>query len=93
MSKGKYLPAMLSGVVDNNLYIYNAKGQSVESRLIDIYDEELDFPAYDIEGYDRYGYSAYLYGSYVGYGRGLDKNGYTANEYAAMSDEDFADFS
>ena len=46
------------------------------------------FTNYDDGGYDSYGYSAFDWeGNYVGIGGGVDRNGYTENEYLCMSDE------
>lgn len=49
------------------------------------------FPNYDEEGFDSYGYSAFdAEGNYAGIGLGVDRLGYTEDEYLCMSEEDFA---
>lgn len=50
------------------------------------------FPHYDHEGFDSYGYSAFnSEGKYVGIGQGIDRNGFSENDYLAMSDDEFED--
>jgi hypothetical protein len=56
-----------------------------------VYDEKTMFGNYDEEGFDRYGYSAFdADGNYAGIGSGIDRLGYTENDYLCMSEEDFA---
>lgn len=96
MSQGKYSPTMC--VKRDVEYIYNAYGKpcaewsrEVEANGV-VYDEKTMFGNYDSEGFDGYGYSAFdSEGTYVGIGTGIDRLGYTENEYMCMSIEDFCD--
>ncbi len=91
MSKGKYSPAWKKQPDD--AYIYNAVGEVpiwVYSKDGEPFREMIHFANYDVDGYDSYGYSAWSSdGEYVGPGNGIDRNGYTENEYLCMSDEEF----
>ena len=89
MSKGKYSPTAYS--VNPADYVYNALGETpVEWNREKDYDPETMSDCYDSEGFDWYGYSAYdAAGKYVGSCYGIDRNGYTENDYLCMSDEEF----
>jgi len=51
------------------------------------YNSETMFGDYDENGYDRYGYSAFDdEGNFVGYGQGVDANGYTEMDYLTLQD-------
>ena len=89
MSKGKYSPTVYSAnPVD---FIYNARGETpVEWNRENDYDPETMSNCYDSKGFNWYGYSAYSQdGTFVGYGNGIGRYGYTANDYRNMSDEEF----
>lgn len=98
MSKGKYSPAMTREQINrpDSDYIYNADGQippewtlELEAKGVE-YDQRLHFANYDKDGYDTYGYSAFdANGNYVGEQRGVDRWGYTEDEYLCMSEDDF----
>lgn len=46
------------------------------------YDTKTMFVDYDDEGFDSYGYSAFdIKGNFVGHGRGIDRYGYTEDDY------------
>lgn len=90
MSKGKYSPTAYS--VNPADCIYNARGETpVEWNREKDYDPETMSDGFDSEGFDWYGYSGYdVNGKYVRSGHGIDRNGYTENDYMNMSDEEFA---
>ena len=96
MSKGKYSPTPWKRNrdrdEDENDFIYNAKGElpAPYDHTKDTLIEEIHIDGYDKEGYDSYGYSAYTRnGKFVGCGQGVDRNGYTEDDYLMMSDEEF----
>lgn len=92
MSKGKYSPTVYAHKHqgDYTQYKYNAKGEMPVQFDRDRYNEETMFVNYNSEGFDSYGYSAYSQdGTFVGSGYGIDRNGYTENDYQNMSDEAF----
>lgn len=94
MSKGKYSPTVysLKHQGDRTQYKYNAKGEMPEKFDHDQYNEETMFDNYDSEGFDSYGYSAYSHdGTFVGVGNGVDRKGYTENDYLSMSDDEYED--
>ena len=90
MSKGKYSPTVYSRKHQGD-YIYNARGETpVEWNREKDYDPETMSDDYDSEGFDGYGYSAYSKdGTFVGSCCGIDRNGYTEDDYQNMSDEEF----
>lgn len=99
MSKGKYSPTVYCHrYYDGRTFDKNCYGQipaewskEVADRGV-VYDEKTMFANYDSEGYDSYGYSAFdRDGVYVGIGSGVDRQGYTENDYRSMSDEEFED--
>lgn len=94
MSKGKYSPALTREDVDRpySEYKYNADRQIPPpyDPEKDTYDERTHFDNYDENGYDSYGYSAFLEDStFVGLGQGIDRWGYTEDDYLTMSDDYF----
>lgn len=94
MSQGKYSPKSVHGKV----YKYNCFGKLPESWTNELaeqgvkYNEQTMFVDYDDEGFDRYGYSAFdKVGDYVGMGNGVDRAGYTEQEYLCMDEDEFQD--
>lgn len=88
MSRGKYSPAY--SPISEVGYPYNARKELPVEWNKENYCEETMVGHYDAEGYDHYGYSGYESdGNYVGMGEGVDRNGYTENEYLRMSDEEW----
>lgn len=87
MSRGKYSPNCPSG----KQYIYNCYGKVPAPYNGDksTWDEKTMFADYDDEGFDRYGYSAFSAdGTYV-FGAGIDREGFTENDYLQMDDDEF----
>lgn len=92
MSRGKYSPWCYNNRQKDTEYIYNCYGEVPAIWDKDNYDEKLMFENYDSEGFDSYGYSAFDEdGKYVGIGSGIDRYGYTENDYLSMSDDKFED--
>lgn len=90
MSRGKYSPWCYNNRQKDTEYIYNCYGEVPAIWDKDNYDEKLMFENYDSEGFDSYGYSAFeLNGTYAGIGSGVDRYGYTENQYISMTDEYF----
>lgn len=90
MSRGKYSPWCYNNRQKDTEYIYNCYGEVPAIWDKDNYDEKLMFEIYDSEGFDSYGYSAFeLDGTYAGIGSGVDRYGYTENQYISMTDEYF----
>ena len=90
MSRGKYSPWCYNNRQKDTEYIYNCYGEVPAIWDKDNYDEKLMFENYDSEGFDSYGYSAFeLDGTYAGIGSGVDRYGYTENQYISMTDEYF----
>ncbi len=95
MSQGKYSPRCPHA--KDNAYVYNRNchGQEITDRTMGLntrYDDKLHFPNYDDEGFDSYGYSAFNKdGKFVGHGLGVDRLGYTEEDYIFMEPEDFLD--
>jgi hypothetical protein len=86
MSQGKYSPNLPKGKV----HCFNCYGKEPVP-YVGPYDEKTMFDHYDDEGFDSYGYSAFdANGEYVGVGNGVDRNGYTEDEYLVMDPETFA---
>lgn len=90
MSRGKYSPWCYNNRQKDTEYIYNCYGEVPAIWDKDNYDEKLMFENYDSEGFDSYGYSAFeLNGTYAGIGSGVDRYGYTENQYMSMTHEYF----
>ena len=84
MSRGKYSPWCYHNRHDAS-YEFNCYGEFPEDWNKEDYDEKTMFADYDAEGFDCYGYSAfYLDGRYAGVGRGIDRYGFTGNDYLSM---------
>ncbi len=92
MSKGKYSPTVYGRrYAEAHDFRFNARGE-VPPATWDVYDEETHFANYDKDGFDSYGYSAYdSDGKYAGIGHGIDRAGYTEDQYLCMSDEQYED--
>ena len=85
MTIGKYSPAVgkENKYYEDREFVHNAKGQRGPF-VFDkgSYNQEDHFANYDHEGFDFYGYSAYdSDGKFVGVGNGVDKFGYTEDDY------------
>lgn len=92
MSRGKYSPTVYTHNHQGDCaqYKYNAKGEMPVPFDGGQYNEETMSDDYDSEGFDSYGYSAYSQdGTFVGSCYGIDRNGYTEDDYMNMSDEEF----
>lgn len=93
MSRGKYSPAIPNKAAGRGFpaYCYNADKQiPPETWAEGEYDTRLHMGNYDEDGFDYYGYSAFDdNGEYVGIGEGIDRNGYTEQDYMDMSDDEF----
>lgn len=94
MSQGKYSPrAPNTGNHINYEFKYNCHGEiAPHYHPADQYVSALHFTNYDEEGFDAYGYSAfYRSGIFAGHGCGIDRLGYTENEYMVMSHDEWMD--
>jgi hypothetical protein len=101
MSRGKYSPATPRKNSDARMKLdaveqfdRNAYGEvpSPYQAGVDQYDEKIHFGDYDEWGYDSYGYSAWLEdGTFVGLGQGVDRLGYTEDDYITMRDDEWED--
>jgi hypothetical protein len=86
MSRGKYSLAYKVWP-DGYQHIFNCFGEEPAewagraNEPNRTYDEKTMFGNYDEEGYDYYGYSAFAGGNYIGIGQGIDRAGYTENDY------------
>jgi hypothetical protein len=90
MSRGKYSPWCHNTLKKDTEYIYNCYGEVPVEWDIDKYDGKLMLANYDSEGFDSYGYSAFeLDGTYAGIDSGIDRYGYTEDQYISMTDEYF----
>jgi len=89
MSQGKYSPRRPHADEQFTYdYRFNCYGKEVEpyDHLTVTFDEKIHLAHYDEEGFDRYGYSGFgIFGHYVGIGQGVDRLGYTEDEYGTMS--------
>jgi hypothetical protein len=86
MSRGKYSPNCPNANLGLEHFQYNCYGQ-VPTPWSNDYDEKTMYGDYDDEGYDSYGYSAFdAEGLYVGSGHGVDRDGYTEEEYLTLQD-------
>lgn len=92
MSRGKYSPWCYDNNQADTEYKFNCYGETPVEWNKENYDEKLMFDNYDSEGFDSYGYSAFEEdGTYAGAGSGIDRYGYTENDYLCMSDDKFDD--
>lgn len=92
MSRGKYSPFLPPRAERTEDFGFNADRQRPAPYDRGNYDERTMFAGYDKDGFDRYGYSAFeADGTFVGLGQGVDRGGYTEDEYLSMSPEDFDD--
>ena len=94
MARGKYSPCFF----DNQKYGFNCYGQKPEEWDDQVassgvqYNDKTMGSWFDSEGFDTYGYSAFdAEGNYVGTGRGVDRLGYTEDEYFIMDDNQWED--
>ena len=87
MSRGKYsVRAYIDNSDDMN---YNAKGQRMPEgfQISKGFDPETDWYVYDHEGYDRYGYSSYTADGKFDDGHGVDRAGWTEDDYSMGIDD------
>lgn len=93
MSKGKYSPSLTRAHIARGVYCYNADRQlPPETWAEGEYVTRTHLGCYDDEGFDSYGYSAFdADGNYVDIGMGIDRWGYTEDDYLGMSNDEFAD--
>ena len=72
------LTFLASGIVSTT----GIKGTKENIKGVHKYNEETMFDNYDKQGFDRYGYSAFdNKGTFVGVGNGVDRDGYTEEDY------------
>ena len=88
MSVGKYSPLCPHANTGWAAYKFNCYGETPAEWSVEMhnsgveYDEKTMCANYDDEGFDSYGYSAFDdEGNYVGVGNGVDRYGYTENDY------------
>lgn len=85
MSRGKYSLAYQDEPLG-----YNSKGSTPVTYERDNKDPEhyaLTCTSFDIDGFDSYGYSCYdKSGKYLGDGRGIDRAGWTEDDYLTLQD-------
>ena len=99
MSQGKYSPTVRFLNKKNFDFNCNCYGEpplewnkDLENQGV-LYDPKSMFADYDSQGFDSYGYSCFdRNGNYTGVGTGIDRMGYTENEYLQMTQEDFESF-
>ena len=90
MSRGKYSPWCYHNKQSDTSYEFNCYGEVPVEWNKEHYGEKTMFDNYDRAGFDSYGYSAfYLDGRYAGVGSGIDRYGYTENEYLCMTADEF----
>lgn len=90
MSRGKYSPWCHRNKQSDTSYEFNCYGEVPVEWNKEHYGEKTMFDNYDRTGFDRYGYSAfYLDGRYAGVGSGIDRYGFTENEYLCMTADKF----
>jgi len=89
MSLGKYSP-WCYGNKSPSEHIYNAYGEVPIEYDKQNYDHTTMYSGYDSDGFDSYGYSGFdIEGNATDIGQGIDRYGYTENEYLSMSDDKF----
>lgn len=89
MSTGKYSPLCPhSSEPGWDMFRFNCYGEVPEEWSQEVYEDGIEynektmFGGYDSEGFDSYGYSAFdADGEYVGIGNGIDRYGYTEDDY------------
>jgi hypothetical protein len=89
MGVGKYSPNLPNRDKGHEFFKYNCLGNEPEEWNMDIlesglvkYNPKTMLIGYDDEGYDSYGYCAFNeWGEYQGHGQGIDRNGYTEDDY------------
>ena len=89
MSTGKYSPLCPhSSEPGWDMFRFNCYGEVSEEWSQEVYEDGIEynektmFGNYDSEGFDSYGYSAFdADGEYVGIGNGIDRYGYTEDDY------------
>jgi hypothetical protein len=93
MARGKYSVLAHKKWSDGYEFKFNAYGKKPEPWTYGQLDSRQEynpltmFPMYDEEGYDRYGYSAFdREGNYVGDGEGVDRAGWTEEDYLLNRD-------
>ena len=88
MSQGKYSPVTTKNTTG---FVFNSLGKVPALAIPDAeYNEMTMLGGFDQEGFDSYGYSSFnRNGAYVGVGAGVDRNGYTEEQYATMDADDF----
>jgi len=92
--QGKYSPNIpkSSKTMSHNDFIFTAKYIEPEMMWL-AKGEESTFKNYDAEGFDSYGYSAYdKEGNYMGIGAGIDRNGFTEDDYMYMDEDEFLQY-
>jgi len=93
MSRGKYSPFLPNKHKDYAFFDRNAKGEIPPeyNGELSVYNPELHFTDCDPDGFNPYGYSAYdRDGKYVGIGNGIDRLGYSENDYLIrFTDDEF----
>ena len=94
MAQGKYSPCY----IHDKEYKYNCYGQEPAPWTEEIaksgvkYDDKTMGPWFDDEGFDSYGYSSFdADGNYAGNGFGVDRLGYTEDEYYLMDENQWQD--
>lgn len=92
MSRGKYSPNLPKANCLIEDFKFNSKGEMPTDYEIGMtYDTEIHGCGFGADGFDMYGYSSYdETGKFVGDGEGIDRNGYTSDDYM-MSDDAWAD--
>lgn len=94
MSRGKYSPWCYRNRQADTIYNFNCYGEVPVEWSKEPYDGKTMFADYDSEGFDSYGYSAFdVDGNYVSIGSGIDRYGYTENDYLSMDDAAFESIS
>ena len=84
--RGKYSVRAYKHWPENYEYKYNCYGEIPEEwngpESGKEYNEKTMWGGHDEEGFDMYGYSAFdLRGNFVGHGRGIDREGWTEEDY------------
>lgn len=90
MSQGKYSPCC-PHCNDGTEFEFNSYGQPVAPMKAGVpYDVATMFGNFDNDGFDAYGYSCfYKDGKWAGLGCGVDRLGYTEDNYLVMDEDEF----